>query len=386
MLRYLGWVLRSLRKDLQLRNYIGIWQKTLAQFGFIGKALAQLLHLSEYKLTHIEIGAMLEVADEQLVAAGCRRRDVTITITPVANFIRHLQVAKAAWFIPITRETLLEIDGGEVRHTVKDSVGRLRLRTRRANSSFAVPPSARTMVLRELARLRLIDFDRYLEAWIASLPKAALNPDTPVLLYLPEVGLRNSRLSAEQLIPFAGITADQGWLGCALSYRALAGIAQSNGLQELTVLEDDAILKSDWQRDWGEARAVIAAGEAKVVSGLISDLADLPANWRVASSGDSRFFVSERFASTVFSVFGHEAIGWLADFPSHATDPNTEGIDRYLATMPQLQVAVFVPPIAKHDAKARSTLWGFSNTTFNAQISQAETLLAEAVSSAAGER
>lgn len=378
MLRYLAWVLRSIRKDLALGNYTAIWQKTLARFGLIGELLARGLRLSPQTLVAVRLGVDLGDTDRALVAAGCLRRGVLLTDGLNEPGLAFDDRARFAGIVKISKTTTMTVADCEVRYTTTIQIGRLRLKTRLVRSAFRHPPAAQPLVLRELARLRLIDFDRYLEAWLRSLPGERLDPESPVVLYLPEVGLRNPALASEPLISFAGITADQGWLGCAQSYRSLARLALQSGVSQLTVLEDDAVLPAGWRDRWGAGRELVSRGRANLASGLVSDLQRLPKTWRIERSGEDEFFVSDHMSSTVFTIFGESALRWLTSYPAHASDPNTEGIDRYLATMPGVAVGVFRPALVEHDPAARSTLWRFNNRTYRAQIDFAEELLASA--------
>ena len=138
------------------------------------------------------------------------------------------------------------------------------------------------------------------------------------------------------------------------------------------------MLATDWSERVRDARTLIGEVRVQLVSGLISDLTELPDEWSIIKQGKSQFFVSSRIASNVFTILSPAALAWAARFPIHATDPNTEAIDRYMATQPELQVAVFEPPLVSHSPQARSTLWGFANRTYQAQIRLASELIAKA--------
>lgn len=385
MLRYLNWVLSSIRKDLALRNYVAIWQKTLARLGLIGELLAKVLRLSPKKLVAVQLGVSLCEANYTSAAAACVRRGIALSGDYEFSGVTLVHRARFAALLSTTRTTELRVEGTRVSYLVTNRVGRLRLAKHTAISEFHNPPAAAPLVIRELARHNLLDFHAYLDAWLTSLPEQKLNPEAPVLLYLPEVGLRNAALASEDLIAFAGITADEGWLGCAHSYRGLARLALDGGLAELTVLEDDALLAADWRERWAVGRGLIE-GRIGAVSGMVSDVPRLPKLWRVERIGNQEFFVSGHFSSTVFSIFSRNVLEWLSRFPLRATDPNSDGIDRYLATMPDLEVALFRPALVEHNPAARSTLWRFNNRTYLAQIAAAERLIADALRPVEGDQ
>ena len=388
MLRYVGWVLRSLRKDLRLGNYLGIWQKVLGQLGIVGRLMARAARISARELVSVQLGVTLAAPITENLAAACRRRRVEFTaqspeLAPV-EVLRYRQRALVLWLLPVTREVTVAVAGGRIEYRTTDSTGRIRWNRQLATSEFRNPVAAEPIVLRELARLELVDFDLFLQRWVETLPTKTLTSDRPIVLYLPEVGMRNQQLVAEDVVGFAGLTAPAGWLGCARSYRELAKLALEQNLLCLTVIEDDAVLTEGWLERAAEARSEIELGRLSVASGLASDLETLPAGWEARETTLGRYFVSSAFSSTVFTIFGRPALQWLAKFPSQSTDPNTGAIDRYLAELPGLQAAVFVPPLVTHMLETSSTLWRFGNRTYQAQIDASRKLIAAAVESRLG--
>lgn len=392
MLRYVLWVIRSMRKDLRLRNFYGIWQKTLVQFRALNGLLRRIFGPSQATLTQLEISEPISPELAELVAAAAARNSVHLKMLQSPS--QALLVARWRWKLPswIQLTQVVSVDvfatatGYTVSHESELRLGGRKLRTKLRTSSFRLPAKGRaiqlqfqsqSLLLRELARHGLLDFARYLEHF----QQALTNADNPVVVYLPEVGLRNPQLGELGFIGFAGVTNPQGWIGCALSQSGLSQMALKQGLASLTIIEDDAELSTDWRKRWIAARKLVESDQLDAASGLISDLQQLPDNWKVLSGKSATFFVGPIFSSNVFTVLGPAILGWASNFPSGASNPNTEAFDRFLESKPGLRNGILVPSLVKHSDQASSTLWGFQNRTYANQIAAAEKLLADAVQS-----
>jgi hypothetical protein len=288
------------------------------------------------------------------------------------------------WFLKVKRTTLLSVsetqDGFEVCFTTSQHIGSLHLRQRPVTSRFAYPELGRvehvvfqreSLALRELARLEMISFSDYLEHF----SRQEMHPQRPFLIYLPEIGLRNPELGQQMFVPFAGVTNQKGWLGCAYSQVALAQFGLKQKLPSITVIEDDAELTSDWRERWKAGRKLVESGELEITSGLVIEMPSLPKNWYTIQKAGTRFFVSDIFSSNLFATLSPSAMAWIADFPEDAHDPNTEAIDCFIQSKDNLRNGVFVPFLATPMAGAKSTLWGFGNRTYESQIELTQSLI-----------
>ena len=389
MLQYILWVIRSLRKDLGLRNFYGIGQKILVQLRSGFSNLKFLIGWKPAQLKSVTIAANLSEQNLAFATRAAEARSVQLTYKPAADSAPVVAeyVVALAWFIKLRRTDVLlvsETQGGyEVSISKSQTLGRLRLKQHTALSRFALPKSGRTehvvfqrdnLALRELARIGLINFSNYLEHYASR----AMHPQRPIVMYLPEIGLRNPELGDEMFVPFAGVTNQQGWLGCAHSQVALAEIGLKQALASITVIEDDAVLTSDWQKRWETGRKLVEAGELDAASGLVIEMPSLPKSWRVREVGGTSFFVSNVFSSNLFATLSPSAMIWISGFPDTAADPNTEAIDCFIQSKDGLRNGVFVPFLATPMPDARSTLWGFGNRTYQGQIELARTLILSA--------
>ncbi|KVS27360.1 methyltransferase type 11 [Burkholderia cepacia] len=227
-------------------------------------------------------------------------------------------------------------------------------------------------------------FDRFLTAMNFLPPTKLLDdglplPDgaTRVVLSLPETIARRriyEAAAADNCVVFDGVRLRPGWVGCGLSYSALARHAQRKGLHRLTVLEDDALLPEDFEKKIGIVNAYLDSkdGQWDVFSGLIAVLHPGTRVIGVEDFQGMRFVTIDKMTSTVCNIYNERALRMLAEWDSNDRNDQTNTIDRYLERQADLRVVVALPFLVGHREDVYSTLWGFQNTQYNDLIENSE--------------
>lgn len=193
-------------------------------------------------------------------------------------------------------------------------------------------------------------------------------------LSLPETHQR--RTAFQKSYPgypvFPGLRHQQGWRGCALSYRYLARQARACGLKSMEIREDDAGLEGGTYERWQKAiRLFDARPDLDVLCGLVADVAKDVSVLETLEHEGEHYIVIDRMTSMVCNCYGTRAIQALAEWPFADTNVESNTIDRYLEGL-SLNVLVPLPFIAQHRTESRSTLWQFQNTTYDGMIEASE--------------
>ena len=227
-------------------------------------------------------------------------------------------------------------------------------------------------------------FDRFLVA-MGFLPSSEVNrmrlhlpaSANRVALSLPETIERRRIFEIERpanCAVFDGIRRRPGWVGCGLSYMALATHAMKNGVNRLTVMEDDVILPPDFENKFAIVEEFLDARPEKwdIFAGIIASLHSDVKIIAVDVYKDITFVTINKMTSTVFNVYSKKALDLLATWDPEDLDSASNTIDRLFETQTNLRVVVALPFFVGHREEAHSTLWGFQNTQYNEMIAISE--------------
>lgn len=178
-------------------------------------------------------------------------------------------------------------------------------------------------------------------------------------------------------IVFDGIRRKPGWIGCGLSYAALARHARSNNMSTMTVMEDDVILPTNFDTKFNSINNFLDSkhGGWDVFSGVIAALNPYTEVVGVEDFEGQRFVTINKMTSTVFNVYAESAIEMFACWNPEDMDAEKNTIDRYLENQKSIRVITTLPFLVGHREEAHSTLWGFQNTTYVEMIANSQTLL-----------
>lgn len=232
-------------------------------------------------------------------------------------------------------------------------------------------------------------FDRFLTGTQLLHPRHLLDDALPIpgdaeriALSLPETIQRRrsyDRHSVQGSVTFDGLRYSPGWIGCGLSYAALAKHGLRHSIDQLMVLEDDAWLPEDFLEKEAIIRAYLRErdGEWDVFAGVIADLHPDVQILKVEAYKGLRFVTLDKMTSMVCNIYSKNAQSYLAEWNPAEGDAYTNTIDRYLEQHAKLRVVVLLPFLANLREELNSTLWGIDNRRYIEMITETEQKLVE---------
>jgi ubiquinone/menaquinone biosynthesis C-methylase UbiE len=260
-------------------------------------------------------------------------------------------------------------------------------------SMLAKPPTEgqiRSAVQRSAARFDYM-LDRLLVA-LGFLPSLHVKQMIPVIepgakrvaLSMPETIARRREFEAikpQGCTVFDGIRRKPGWVGCGLSYMAIAQHAINNGMDTITVMEDDVILPVDFEDKMSIIGNYLSLkkGNWDVFSGLIASLNPEAVILEATNYQGILFVTLDKMTSTVCNVYNRTALEVLGSWDPNNLDSKVNTIDRYIENQRSLRVVTTIPFLVGHKEEVYSTLWGFKNTQYVEWIKNSEAGLREMV-------
>ncbi len=230
-------------------------------------------------------------------------------------------------------------------------------------------------------------FDRFLVAQgflpashVQHMPLPISANSDRIALAMPETIAR--RLAFEKSKPvgctiFDGIRLSPGWVGCGLSYSALARNALKSNVQRLTIMEDDVIHPDDFEvkmnivHDYLDRRS----DQWDVFAGLVAVLHPDARILHLEDYKGVRFVTIDKMTSTVCNIYSKKALQILASWDPDHRDDQTNTIDKYLERQNNIRVVVTLPFLVGHREEVCSTLWGFQNTQYRDLIAASQQAL-----------
>ena len=234
-------------------------------------------------------------------------------------------------------------------------------------------------------------FDRFLVAlgflpasYIKQLSLMLPSNVNRIALSLPETIGRRRAFELERPADcniFDGIRRNPGWVGCGLSYVALTEFAIKQGLNSLTVMEDDVILPPDFEPKMAIINEFLDARPAQcdVFAGIIASLHSDVKIVSVDVFKGITFVTINKMTSMVFNIYSEKVLHLLASWDPENLDDKFNTIDRFLERQSDLRVVVTLPFFVGHREEAHSTLWGFQNNQYNDMINESEISLGNMV-------
>jgi hypothetical protein len=252
-----------------------------------------------------------------------------------------------------------------------------------------VASSISTAVSRSQQRFEFM-FDRFLVA-IGFLHSSYVHQMTPALpinsyyvLSLPETVDR--RTLAEKTLNtgftfFDGIRRKPGWIGCGLSYLALANFAVKNHLSQIGIMEDDVVLPDDFEEKMTIVTNYLSSRVLPwhLFSGVIAHLNPSCKVLDVEERNGLVFVTVDKMTSTVFNIYNQNFMQSLQSWDPDNENAESNTIDRYIESVDDLKVVVTLPFLVGHREEVHSTLWGFQNTQYSDMISSSQNLLQKKV-------
>ena len=203
-------------------------------------------------------------------------------------------------------------------------------------------------------------------------------------LSMPETIARRNMfldIKPKDCVVFDGIRRKPGWIGCGLSYSALARHAKANNITSITVMEDDVILPINFESKLNSINRFLSLkhGRWDVFSGVIAALHPEVEIIAVEDFEGQRFVTINKMTSMVFNIYAESAIEMFENWNSEDSDAEKNTIDRYLENKKSIKVVATLPFLVVHREEAHSTLWGFQNTTYVEMITNSQALLGKKV-------
>ncbi|MFG6081879.1 hypothetical protein ACEUZ9_002515 [Paracoccus litorisediminis] len=194
-------------------------------------------------------------------------------------------------------------------------------------------------------------------------------------LSLPETLSRRQSFLAQGLSDFRildGIRLEQGWIGAALGYRALAEACLARGVQQAIVCEDDVSVAPGFRQRLDTVREYLGRVEWDVFSGLSSHVGPDYRVTRVEHYKGETFVHLDRTTGMVFNIYNRRALAHLAGW--RVAEHGAQGItiDRHLEAMPNMRVVTTLPFLVDHSDHLASAAWSFDNRRYRSLISASQ--------------
>jgi len=201
-----------------------------------------------------------------------------------------------------------------------------------------------------------------------------------IALSLPETISRRKVFEASKpnaCFVFDGMRRQPGWIGCGLSYLALAQHALAAGKSSLTVMEDDVILPLDFEEKLTVIREYLEArpGQWDVFAGVIASLHPDCSVLSVEVFKDITFVTIDKMTSMVFNIYSDGFLRLLKSWDPENIDAASNTIDRFIESSANLRVVVVLPYFVGHREEVHSTLWGFQNIQYRDMIAESQATL-----------
>lgn len=203
-------------------------------------------------------------------------------------------------------------------------------------------------------------------------------------LNLPEYVARRKDFEKDNQYGFAlfpGLRHSKGWVGCALSYKYISLLAERNGLNQLTVCEDDVEFPQDFSGKFGKILDDLNSSKFRwdIFSGLLANLHPDARVHAVKKVAGTRYILIDRLISTVLNVYSKNMFGVIGAWDETNQDVHNNTIDRYLEKYEGLTIATTLPFLVGHKEEQFSTIWNFQNTQYSELIAESTRLLAKKV-------
>lgn len=187
---------------------------------------------------------------------------------------------------------------------------------------------------------------------------------------------------------FPGLRHGCGWLGCAMSYKYMIMLARENGLDRVTICEDDVEFPADFEQACASIDAYLSGPGVRwdIFSGLMADLHRDAEILAVDQHGGRTFVTTDRLISTVMNIYSRGVFDTIVDWDETNRDVESNTIDRYLESKRSLKVVVTDPFLVGHKEDQHSTIWGFQNTQYADLIAASSRLLKDKIARFQGTR
>lgn len=202
----------------------------------------------------------------------------------------------------------------------------------------------------------------------------------PVCLSLPETTERRARFAQKNRHGFSvfdGLRHQQGWIGCAMSYKYLILRAKAEGLPKVLLCEDDVELPADYEDSIVTVNEYldVHSGEWNIFAGIISNIHPDTNIYAIAKYKGMEFVHINKIVSMVFNIYHHSIYDAIIAWDPSNRDVDSNTVDRFIEGKVGLRIVTTLPYFVGHEEACQSTLWGFENTQYIALIAESESRL-----------
>ncbi|KFK97871.1 MULTISPECIES: hypothetical protein [unclassified Serratia (in: enterobacteria)] len=228
----------------------------------------------------------------------------------------------------------------------------------------------------------LIGFDVYKQS-VDFIPR--VDADIPKLcLSLTETPTRKQDFLSKPTHGFQvieGVRHRIGWIGCGMSYKYMLSVLADRNAEIAMICEDDALFPEDFELKLEKIVSYLehSGWDWHIFSGIIAHLNEDTEILAVEEVDGIEYIYINRMTSTVMNIYSRRGIDAVSHWDERNVDAQTNTIDRYLESVPNLVVVTTLPFLVGHAEDQTSTLWGFVNTQYLDMISESERLLQEKV-------
>ena len=288
--------------------------------------------------------------------------------------------------VPVISEAAQDQDdypelAGGVRFFQQDSISSM-LETVRAALEEEVSSEHAFASAQKSARRFEFMFDRFLIG-MGFLPDSHIHRislptlTSQVVLSLPETIAR--RRVCQSMCPqnfsfFDGIRKSPGWIGCGLSYSALAYKTLEYHINRLTVMEDDVLLPEGFQQKMSIVNEYLdnREGDWDIFAGTVASLHPETKILNVEMFKGIYFITIDKMTSTVCNIYSAKALRILSLWNPDNLDVHSNTIDRYLENQNDIRVVVCLPFLVGHREELNSTIWGFQNIQYHDMVTASQ--------------
>ena len=164
-----------------------------------------------------------------------------------------------------------------------------------------------------------------------------------------------------------GLKHNIGWVGCGLSYKFLAKRALDCGYKKLLICEDDTFFPPDFDERFKKIlRYTAENSDWDAFSGIMADIGNVKVLSLKEQDGETYVYLN-RIVSTVFNMYSEKTLALMSAWDPFDRDVYKNTIDRYLEGN-RLSILTTCPFLAGHKEDLDSTIWGKSNTAYDAMM------------------
>ena len=170
---------------------------------------------------------------------------------------------------------------------------------------------------------------------------------------------------------FPGLRHFFGWVGCGMSYKFMLRKAKEMKLDSVTICEDDVLFDEDFLPKMAVIREYLSKlPNWDLFSGLIADVNPATVVSRVDDYEGLRFVTLDKMTSTVLNIYNRQFLEKLETWDSDNREAETNTIDRFIENLGNTVIVTTNPFLVLCKDELTSTLWGFTNDTYNNMICQ----------------